>query len=85
MRLSFQARFHFLIRFSRVIADAIGGVLFPPNQQIEAVIASEARHRTAAVLMDPGEKVGGHTDVQGAVTCRREEIDRGLEVFAHDF
>ena len=73
IRSIFHARFHFLICFSRVIADSRGIVVLVPDQLLDSMLLREPIDHRLLVLPYSLDQIRCHTDIQRAVrACSRE-------------
>ena len=68
--LIFQARFHFLIRFSRVIACSIVACRSNHTSPMHAVAFREAFYQAFAVLMHALDEIRGDPDVESTIPVR---------------
>ncbi len=58
-------------------------MLFEPDEQPHAVLASKSAHEAVTVLMDSAKEIGRHPGVESAVSLGCKNVNEGLEVSTH--
>ena len=71
----FHARFHFLRRFSRVIASYTFSKVSTCTESLHTIALGETRDFPALVHLDAAHETARHADVQGAIFLAGQNVD----------